>query len=46
MFYGATLAFLAMALVGAGVRPLLLPCALLGLAIWLGSGFMAVGMSI
>lgn len=44
--YGSTLAFLATLLVGASFRPLLLPCALLGFLIWLGSGFISVSMSI
>jgi len=46
MFWGSTLAVAAVALVGACFRPLLLPCAGLCFLIWLGSGFLAVAMSV
>lgn len=46
MFWGSTLAVAIVAIVGAGFRSLLLPCAGICFLIWLGSGFLSVAMSI
>lgn len=45
MFWAATLAVAAIAVVGANFRSLALTCAALCFLIWLGSGFLSVAMS-
>ncbi len=46
MFWGSTLAIVAVAAVGATFRPLMLLSAGLCFLIWLGAGFLSVAMSI
>lgn len=46
MFWGCTLAVMVVAIVGASVRPLLLPSAGLCFLIWIGSGFLSVALSV
>ncbi|WP_369978607.1 hypothetical protein [Xanthomonas bundabergensis] len=46
MFWGCTLAMMVVAIVGASIRPLLLPSVGLLFLIWIGSGFLSVVMSV
>ena len=46
MFWGSTLAIVAVAAIGACFRLLILPCAGLCFLLWLGSGFLSVAMSV